>query len=288
MLSSPHRGQWGTKASTSYQTFFLLLFPFESQISTCTLSARNQCLHATEKLHRAVFSPHWAGIFMSSIIHITACCSDSRKTSEESCSPVRKSKGIPFLWFHHILIQEAKQCLLPMRKPCDLEQHCPGKDSITRRSEPDPDKSFEIWLQHQTKNDIILSQCRVRDKLFLSYTARQEFTQRDSYRHISIKTGYSNKMNFSALFWGNGGPDATCQSVLTTTGFTDAEMWSRLPSLTSHHYLFLTLSPQLGHITRDLKKKCQLSGCVCVLDTLEISQGIQALICTAQAHLKKK
>lgn len=72
----------------------LFFFFFELQITACMLSAHSQCLSATGEMHHGVFSFHWAGIFVSSIIHITACCSDSRKTSKEPCPPVRKKKGI--------------------------------------------------------------------------------------------------------------------------------------------------------------------------------------------------
>lgn len=63
--------------------FLLIRLFYELQITACMLSAHSQCLSARGKLHHSAPSLHWAGISMSSIIHITACCSYSWKISKE-------------------------------------------------------------------------------------------------------------------------------------------------------------------------------------------------------------
>lgn len=121
----------------------LLSFLFESQISACTLSAHGQCLHATEKLHHAVFSLHRAGIFRVIYYSHHSLLQWFQKDLRRALFSCQEKEGSMIPYMRISRNQKAKQCLLPVQKPCDLEQHCPRKDT-TQNSEPDPDKSFEI------------------------------------------------------------------------------------------------------------------------------------------------
>jgi len=69
----------------------------ELQITVCVLSANRQRLGAGGEPHHVAFSLHWAGIFTASIIHITACCSYSRKASKEPCPTAIKGSEYDFL-----------------------------------------------------------------------------------------------------------------------------------------------------------------------------------------------